>query len=445
MFPVSFVARDGPTRLDLLCVLVKLQIVNAYIDKPLSRKLSPSMHWGYAFLANLSIDCKLARMIVRSMLATLEDLLRQREAVVLLGPRQVGKTTLAYELSKSFDSIYLDLELPSDLAKLVDTDFFFSEYQHKLIILDEVQRKPELFAIIRSQIDKNRRNGRKYGQFLLLGSASERLLRQSSESLAGRVSYQELTPFRLNEVGEERLSDLWLRGGFPESYLFSDTSYGRRQDFIRTYLERDLPALGVRTPTFALRRFWTMLAHNHSQIFNASQLAGSLGVKGQTVQHYLDIFVDLMLVSRLHPWHSNIGKRFVKTPKVYVRDSGILHTLVGIESLDSLLGHPIVGASWEGLVIANLIAAAPRNTSSYFYRTRAGAEIDLILEIDQKLWAIEVKRNTAPSVSRGFYVACEDLQPDRKWVIYPGEEVYRLKGDIQVSSLSNVIQEMMSL
>lgn len=379
------------------------------------------------------------------MLATLEGLLRQREAVVLLGPRQVGKTTLAYELSKLHDSVYVDLELPSDLAKLVDTDFFFSENQHKLIILDEVQRKPELFTIIRSQIDKNRRNGRKYGQFLLVGSASDRLLRQSSESLAGRVSYQELTPFLVSEVGVERLSDLWLRGGYPDSYLFRDTSYGWRQDFVRTYLERDIPALGVRTPAAALRRFWTMLAHNHSQTFNASQLAGSLGLKGQTVQHYLDIFVDLMLVGRLHPWHSNIGKRLVKTPKVYVRDSGILHTLLGIESLDSLLGHPIVGASWEGFVVANVIAAAPRNTSSYFYRTRAAAEIDLILEIDQKLWAIEVKRNTAPSVSRGFYVACEDLQPDRKWVIYPGEEVYRLKGDIQVSSLSNVIKELKSI
>lgn len=409
------------------------------------RKLARSIKCGYIFLANLQIDCKLARMIVRSMLATLEDLLRQREAVVLLGPRQVGKTTLAYELSKLYDSIYLDLELPSDLAKLIDTGFFFSENQHKLIILDEVQRKPELFAFIRSQIDKNRRNGRKYGQFLLLGSASEKLLRQSSESLAGRVSYQELTPFLVDEVGVERLSDLWLSGGFPDSYLFSDTSYGWRQDFIRTYLERDIPALGVRTPAVALRRFWTMLAHNHSQTFNASQLGGSLGVKGQTAQHYLDIFVDLMLVSRLHPWHSNIGKRLIKTPKVYVRDSGILHTLLGIESLNSLFGHPIVGASWEGFVIANVIASAPRNTSSYFYRTRAGAEIDLILEIDRKLWAIEVKRNTAPSVSRGFYVACEDLQPDRKWVIYPGEDIYRLKDDIQVSSLSNVIQEMKSL
>ena len=439
------VARGGPKRPELLCVLLKLLFVNADNDKLVRGKLSLSIKWGYIYLANLQIDSKLAMMIVRSMLATLADLLRQREAVVLLGPRQVGKTTLAHELSKLHDSIYLDLELPSDLAKLVDADFFFSENQHKLIILDEVQRKPELFAIIRSQIDKNRRNGRKYGQFLLLGSASERLLRQSSESLAGRVSYQELTPFLVNEVGVERLSDLWLRGGFPDSYLFSDTSYGWRQDFIRTFLERDIPALGVRTPAVALRRFWTMLAHNHSQIFNASQLAGSLGVKGQTVQHYLDIFVDLMLVGRLHPWHSNIGKRLVKTSKVYVGDSGILHALLGIESLDSLLGHPVAGASWEGFVVANVIAAAPRNTSSYFYRTRAGAEIDLILEIDQKLWAIEVTRNTAPSVSRGFYVACEDLQPDRKWVIYPGEEVYRLKGDIHVSSLSNVIQEMNSL
>lgn len=379
------------------------------------------------------------------MLTFLQDLLGQREAVVLLGPRQVGKTTLALELAKSISSVYLDLESYSDLAKFVDTEFFFTENQGKLIILDEVQRKPELFAVIRGQIDKNRRNGRKYEQFFLLGSASEKLLKQSSESLAGRVTYQELSPLSLDEVGTENSSGLWLRGGFPDSFLVNSTSYGWRQDLIRTYLERDIPALGIRTPAETLRRFWTMLAHNHSQMFNASQLAGSLGVKGQTVNHYLDVFVDLMLVRRLQAWHSNIGKRLVKSPKVYVRDCGILHALLGINTLDSLLGHPIAGASWEGFVIENLIATAPPNTLSYFYRTRAGAEIDLILELDQKLWAIEIKRSTAPTVSKGFYIASDDLKPDRKWIIYPGQDIYSLKGDIVVSPLSNVVQELKSL
>ena len=379
------------------------------------------------------------------MYTVLRKILKQREAVVLLGPRQVGKTTLAHELSKSFDSVYLDLESPSDIAKLADPGFYFSEHRNKLIILDEVQIKPEIFAIIRGHIDRSRRNGRRYGQFLLLGSASEKLLRQSSESLAGRVSYQELSPLLLNEIEEKKLSELWLRGGFPDSFLFPDISYGWRQDFIRTYLERDIPALGIRTPAETLRRFWTMLAHNHSQTFNASQLARSLGIKGQSVNRYLDIFVDLMLVHRLRSWHGNVGKRLIKSPKVYVRDSGILHTLLGIESLDSLLGHPIAGASWEGFVISNIIATAPRNTLSYFYRTRAGAEIDLMLEIDQKLWAIEVKRNSAPTVSKGFYIACEDLQPHRKMIIYSGQEAYNLKDDIQVLPLSNLLRELKTL
>lgn len=384
-------------------------------------------------------------MISRLILTFLRDALEQRKAAVLLGPRQVGKTTLALKLAKSFSSIYLDLESYSDLAKLADTEFYFAEHQNKLIILDEVQRKPELFAVIRGQIDRNRRNGRKYGQFLLLGSASKKLLKQSSESLAGRVTYQELSPLLLDEVGMENLSGLWLRGGYSYSFLIQTTSYDWRQDLIRIYLERDIPALGIRTPAEILYRFWTMLAHNHSQNFNASQLAGSLGVKGQTVSHYLDVFVDLMLVRLLQPWHSNVGKRLIKTPKVYVRDCGILHALLGIKTLDSLLGHSIAGASWEGFVIENLIASAPPNTSSYFYRTRSGAEIDLILEFDQKIWAIEIKRNTAPTVSKGFYIACDDLKPDRKWIVYPGQDVYSLKGDIQVSSLLNVVQELKSL
>lgn len=365
--------------------------------------------------------------------------------MVLLGPRQVGKTTLAQEIVESFDSTYVDLEAPSDLAKLSDPEFYFTENKDKLIVIDEVQRSPDLFPVIRSQIDRNRKAGRRSGQFLLLGSASNELLKQSSESLAGRVSYQELFSLVLDEVGEDKLNQLWLRGGFPDSYLDSKGSFEWRLDFIRTYLERDIPALGVRIPAETLRRFWTMLAHNHSQLFNASQIGGSLGVKGQTVSHYLDILVDLMLVRRLQPWHSNVGKRLIKSPKVYLRDSGILHTLLGLESVDALLGHPIAGSSWEGFVIEQLVAASPPGTNHYFYRTRAGAEIDLLLEVNNELWAIEIKRNMAPSVTRGFHTACKDLQPTHKRLIYPGDEVYRVKGDISVSSLANILNEIRSL
>lgn len=378
------------------------------------------------------------------MLRKLIKTLSENEATVLLGPRQVGKTTLAHELANHFASIYLDLEAPSDQAKLGDPEFYFSQNQNKLIIIDEVQRKPELFAVIRGQIDRNRRSSRRLGQFLLLGSASRKLLQQSSESLAGRVSYQELFPLMLEEAGNKKLIDLWLRGGFPIAFLHGDTSIEWRLNFIRTYLERDIPAFGIRTPAETLRRFWTMVAHNHSQLFNASQIGGSLGVKGQVVSHYLDAFVDLMLVRRLQPWHSNVGKRLIKTPKIYIRDSGILHALLGIATIDSLLGHPIAGSSWEGFVIENIIAASPVGTQVYFYRTRAGAEIDLLLEINQELWAIEVKRNTAPNVEKGFYLACKDLKPAQKWIVYPSEEQYSLRGDIQVSPLSKLLSRLRS-
>lgn len=384
-------------------------------------------------------------MIDRIIQSRLNLTLLERAAVVLLGPRQVGKTTLAQKLAESYDSTYLDLEKPSDLAKLSDPEFYFFENKERLIVIDEVQRSPDLFPVIRSQIDGNRKAGRRTGQFLLLGSASNELLKQSSESLAGRVSYQELFPFVLDEVGDDQRNQLWLKGGFPDSYLDSKGSFEWRLDFIRTYLERDIPALGVRVPAETLRRFWTMLAHNHSQLFNASQIGGSLGVKGQTASHYLDILVDLMLVRRLQPWHSNVGKRLIKSPKVYLRDSGVLHALLGLESMDALLGHPITGSSWEGFVIEQILAASPLATNHFFYRTRAGAEIDLLIETNNELWAIEIKRNMAPTVSRGFHTACEDLQPTHKRLIYPGDEGYTLKGDIRVSSLANILTEIRSI
>jgi predicted AAA+ superfamily ATPase len=358
---------------------------------------------------------------------------------VLLGPRQVGKTTLALEIGRQIDSVYLDLEDPADLRKLSDPRHYFGQMLGRLIVIDEVQRMPELFPVIRSQIDRNRRAGYRFSQFLLLGSASKDLWQQSSESLAGRVAYRELPPFMLGEVPVSQMNRLWLNGGFPEAWLAPQYSLEWRQDFIRTYLERDIPALGVRVPATILGRFWRMLAHNHGQLFNASQIGGSLGVKGQMASRYLDIMLDLMLVRSLPAWHSNVGKRLIKSPKVYVRDSGILHALLEIADIDQLLGHPITGASWEGMVIEHLITAAPRHTAASFYRTRAGAEIDLVLSRGDDVWAVEIKRNTAPTLYRGYHHACEDIQPKRKLLVYPGDDEYQLKDGTIVCSLESAL------
>lgn len=271
-------------------------------------------------------------MIERQLYSNIQNQLKKSAAVALLGPRQVGKTTLAHQLSDKLESIYIDLEDPRDIQKLGDPSYYFDQYADRLIIIDEVQRRPDLFPILRSQIDRNRRNGHTFAQFLLLGSASNELLNQSSESLAGRISYQELFPLNLLEVGEKNEGALWLRGGFPESYIHTDNDLSWRLDFIRTYLERDIPMLGMRVPAETLQRFWTMLAHNQGQLFNAAQMAGSLGISGQSASRYLDLMVDLMLVRKLRPWHANTKKRLVKSAKTYVRDSGIVHALLNIST-----------------------------------------------------------------------------------------------------------------
>ncbi len=360
--------------------------------------------------------------------------------MAILGPRQVGKTTLALEIARHTDSIYIDLELPGDSQKMDEPEFYFEQHMGKLIVIDEVQRKPELFRILRSQIDKNRRAGHRNAQFLLLGSASNELLNQSSESLAGRISYRELYGFNILEAGSENLTPLWLNGGFPDSFIQTQGSMEWRQDFIRTYLERDIPMLGSRIPAETLRRFWTMLGHNQGQLFNASQIGGSLGASGQTVSRYLDLMVDLMLVRRLQPWHSNVGKRLVKSPKNYIRDSGLLHTLLGISNADDLLGHPILGASFEGFVIENILSVLPSHSEAYFYRTAAGAEIDLVLIINSKLWAIEVKHSSTPKLTRGFHLACQDIKPDNKFVVYSGKEAYKTKDAVVVISLPQMLE-----
>ncbi|MGB0958135.1 MAG: ATP-binding protein [Litorivicinus sp.] len=381
-------------------------------------------------------------MIDRNLLADVFQRLKKRPAVVLLGPRQVGKTTLAHAVMNDVSGVYLDLESPSDQAKLDDPELYFSERHDGLTVIDEVQRQPELFPILRGEIDRRRRAGQVAGQFLLLGSASHALLAQSSESLAGRVAYLELTPILANEVSATDLLDLWVRGGFPEAFLDADESFDWRLDFIRTYLERDLPALGVRIPAAQMRRFWTMLAHHQGQTFNASQIGGSLDLSGQTARSYLDLLTDLMLVRALTPWSANVGKRLVKTPKVYVRDTGLVHALLGIRSLDELLGHPVVGASWEGFVIENLIAAAPSHASAHFYRTHGGAEIDLLLSIDDELWAIEIKRSLSPKLSKGFFVACEDLGATHRFLVYSGDDSYPMAKGVTVIGLAGLTQRL---
>ena len=377
-------------------------------------------------------------MIERRIRAELTQRLNAAPAVGLLGPRQVGKTTLAQEIGDTRPSIYLDLESDADRAKLADPELYLESHQDKLVILDEVHRLPGLFQVLRGMIDRGRRKGRRSGQFLLLGSASVDLLAQSGESLAGRISYLEMRPIDALEVAPDQIEALWVRGGFPDSLLASSDAMSRRwrQDFIRTYLERDVPLLGPRIPAETLRRFWTMLAHHQSGLLNASDLARSLGIDSKTVATYLDLMVDLLLVRRLEPWHSNSGKRLVKSPRIYVRDSGLVHTLLGLGGREDVLGHPVAGASWEGFAIETLIAAAPEGTSANFYRTSAGAEIDLLLTIPgQGLWAFEIKRSLAPKVERGFHQACADLDPTRRILVYPGQESYPIGEAIEVAPL----------
>ena len=381
-------------------------------------------------------------MIDRRLRATVERTLATNPAVILTGARQVGKTTLARAIAEGGDAVYVDLERPSDAAKLGDVEGYCNLHAGRLVILDEVQRLPNLFATLRSVIDERRRAGLRYGQFLLLGSASVELLRQSSETLAGRVATCELCPFG---VGEADPTDaLWLRGGFPESFLAADDerSLEWRLEFIATYLQRDLPSLGPRIPAETLRRFWTMLAHNQGQTFNAASLARGLDVSGTTVGRYLDLLVDLLLVRRLPPWMSNLGKRVVKAPKTYVRDSGICHALLGLGTADALLGHPVVGASWEGFVIENIARALPKRAAYGFYRTAGGAEVDLVVDVGGgELWAIEVKRSTAPKVSKGFHHACEDLRPKRRLVVHAGGERFPLGHGIEAVSLPEVVAQ----
>jgi len=385
-------------------------------------------------------------VINRLLLADLSTALSEAPAVALLGPRQAGKTTLALEVAKNRPSLYLDLESEGDRAKLAEPELYLAQHDDKLVILDEIQRTPQLFSMLRGLIDKGRRSGRGKGRFLVLGSASIDLLKQSSESLAGRIRYLELGPLDAGEVGRERLDSLWLRGGFPESLLAaSDAASLRwRTDFIRTYLERDIPQLGPRIPAETLRRLWTMLAHQQGGLLNAAALARALAVDGKTIASYLDLLVDLLLVRRLTPWHANVRKRLVKSPKVYVRDGGLVHALLGIADREALLSHPVSGGSWEGLAIESLIAAAPANADAHFFRTAAGAEIDLLLTLPghRNPLAIEIKRGLAPRLERGFQLACETVRPDRRLVVYGGTERFPLAEGVEGVSLVDLCEEL---
>lgn len=387
-------------------------------------------------------------MYPRQTSQTVQSALDAQAAVVLLGPRQVGKTTLALEIAAQRPSVYLDLERDADRQVLTEPDLYLDEQVGKLVILDEVQQMPNLFKSLRGQIDMRRRKGARTGQFLLLGSASQVLLHQSAESLAGRVRYVDMPPLLLDEVGPDRLHDLWLRGGFPDSFQAASDrdSLTWRADFLRTYLERDIPALGPRIPATTLRRFWTMLAHAQGGLLNASALAEGLGVSGQTVGRYLDLLVDLMLVRRLQPWHENVGKRLVKSPKVFVRDSGLVHALLNLGTIEAVLGHPVAGGSWEGFCIETLIAAAPPGTEPFFYRTAAGAELDLVLRLPgDAIWGIEIKRTTAPKVSRGFHLAVADIGADRRILVYAGEHAVPAGDGLRAMPLSAAVAQLRDL
>lgn len=378
-------------------------------------------------------------MISRKIQGSVQDALNKYPVVGMLGPRQVGKTTLARIIQENITKkvVYLDLELPSDLNKLLEPELYLRQLADSLVIIDEIQRMPSLFPLMRALIDIKRTNGR----FLLLGSASPELIKHASESLAGRISYHELAPFILQEIGYANIKELWLKGGYPESYLSKKDadSFAWRETFIRTYLEMDIPQLGLHMPAMQLRRFWTMLAHLQAQLWNASQIAGSLGMSAPTARRYLDILSETFIIRQLKPYHSNIKKRLVKSPKVYIRDSGLLHALLRLRTMEDLQAHPSLGSSWEAFVIEQIIGLIPETWEYYFYRTGAGAEIDLLLfDNRNRPLAIEIKYSLSPKVTKGFWHAYKDLSCKKGFVVYPGEESYPLGNNVFTLPLKDI-------
>jgi len=389
-------------------------------------------------------------MIKRKALDDILILLQEFPAVGILGPRQVGKTTLADTIAALIkpEPVYLDLERPSARARINDPEEYFEIQKNKLIILDEIQRVPDLFQVLRGVIDQRRREGSRSQQFLILGSASLELLKQSSETLAGRIAYKELSGFTIDEVDTGDKNDidkLWLRGGFPDSYLAkSDESSLRwRLNFISTYLERDAPQFGARIPAVTLRRLWTMLAHDQGGLVNIAKIGANLDMTAPTAKRYIELLEDLLLIRSIRPWSGNVGKRLVKAPKVYIRDSGIVHALLNLTTLDDILGHPVAGSSWEGFVIENLLSCLPIGATPWFYRTAAGAEIDLVIEVNaKKKYAIEIKRSSAPKLSKGFYIGCEDIKASHRFIVYPGKERFPVSKDVEAISLLDMMHEL---
>ena len=383
---------------------------------------------------------------------SLEDVVRRRlqdlPAAVLLGPRQVGKTTLARRIAATWPSaaVYLDLENAVDVRRLTDAGSFLRGLGGRLIVIDEVHRAPALFPELRGIIDERRASRDPSGHFLLLGSASLDLMQQASESLAGRVAYLELAPLGVSEIPQSMRTDrLWLRGGFPDSLLArdDDASLEWRRAFLRSYLERDVPMFAPRLPAAMIGRLWTMLAHAQGGLLNQARLASSLAVSAPAVGRYVDLLVDLLLVRRLPAWSGNIGKRLTRAPKIYIRDSGLVHALLDIEDMHGLLGHPVAGASWEGFAIENLIAAAGENRRALFYRTEDGAEVDLVFERGGEVeMAIEIKRSTAPTLTRGFDLACDVLRPRERYVVHGGSEAWPMRADVQAVPLSRLVERL---
>jgi uncharacterized protein len=388
-------------------------------------------------------------MIHRRIQSFLEDRLRHMPGVVLLGPRQVGKTTLARRIAaqRGRRAIYLDLERATDRRRLEDADAFLRAQGDKLVIIDEIHRAPGLFEPLRGIIDDRRAAGDRAGQFLLLGSAALDLMRQASETLAGRVAYVELPPLDALELprGIDELNRLWVRGGFPDSTLAPNDSESLnwRHAFVRSYLERDVPLFAPRLPAETVGRLWTMLAHAQGSPLNQSQLASSLSVSPPAIGRYVDLLVDLLLVRRLRPWSGNVGKRLVKAPKTYIRDSGLAHALLELETLNQVLGHPTAGPSWEGFVIENLIAAAGDRRIPFYYRTEDGAEIDLLFERGGAVeMVIEIKRSSAPVPSKGFHFARETLQPKESYIVHGGTESWPVDGNAMALPLIDLMRRL---
>ena len=379
-------------------------------------------------------------LVEREITKTVISRLENYPAVALLGARQVGKSTLAGMVINQFQkAIHLDLERPADIAKLTDPEAFFSQFSDHLICLDEIQRTPDIFPILRVVIDRNQRNS----QFLILGSASRDLIRQSSESLAGRLSYIEITPFSQREAAFTDQATHWLKGGYPRSVLTKDDeiSVQWREDYIRTFLERDIPQLGFRIPANTIGRFWMMLAHSHGQVLNASKLAGSMGVSSHTIRSYIDLLEQTFMVRTLPPYSGNVKKRLVKSPKVYIRDTGILHALLNIETMEDLFGHPIYGASFEGYVVENIITRLPRWQTS-FYRTSNGAEIDLVLRKGMRKIAVEIKSSTSPRVAQGFWNCVDTIAPEQTAVIALVDAPYPIADNVTVFPLPEFVDSL---